>query len=1497
MTGDGGVSHAATAASPDEREVWLAAERDRDSAAYHIPVAFHRDGRVDRERLRLALDALQTRHRGLRARFVADRDTLLREVTAAAPISLVHQERPDAFDLDDATAWAEAFARLRLDPGVAPLARVGVRQYTDRALVVLVFHHLITDAWSLDPLLADLLNLYHGETSSDAPDVGDASEGRTERPPDPQSAAREAAYWTELLGDAPPCLSPASDFLPAEAPVRSRFVGTLVETDVLETLRRADEMAPASTAVVAFSVWTALLHLWSGENEGLSGMTFAGRLDPASHPDLVLRARVLPVRTKLSVDTPMVDFIAANRRQIVESLVHSDVAADVVRMELRKAGPGTLEAAFTYIRSTASGRLAGHGWESIDVPVAAAKTPLGLAVTERAGYVDIQLDYDTNRYTDAAAQSMLDQFAEALRRLAGCVDRSAFTAADLLPAYERAALETTARHQAAYEPLVPSPVDLVRERARMSPDGDAIRYRARRVSYGALIGDVDVIAHGLRAAGVVRGELVGVMLPRGVDAVSAILAVVAAGGAYLPLDPEFPIAQVRAILRHAGVRRVIVDEDARADLRVERVTVAALRDSGRGCADHHDHEPAGSSRDLFHCIYTSGSTGEPKGVMLDRRGFMRLLGVPGFVPLGPGDTMTHLSPLNFDASTFEIWASLTQGACLGIIDKAELLDPHTMADAMLRLGVSASIMTSPLFNHLVDEAPRALSAMNWIYIGGESVSPEHVRGALRWVGPGVLLHSYGPAENSFTTHFRPIEAVARGSRTIPLGTEVPFTHAYVVFEGTTRPVPVGVPGELLVGGPGISWGYLGQPRLTARKFIPDPFTGIPGARLYRSGDRVRWTPGGEIEFIGRIDGQVKVRGNRVELAGVEAVLRGALGVSTACVLQVEDGVRGKELVAFVVPTSSDALANARDHASRQLPPFAQPRRYIEVAHIPRKANNKIDQAALRRLAVTDPPLSHGESHRPAASTVPGDAAPRPSTSGEIGDVEELVAGCWRTLLGHSDFEGRNFFDAGGNSLLLFRLSELLREASGVALPVVELLRHTSVRAQAARLRESGAAPAVRAVAAGTPRLPGGDERSRRPGPGTSGAVADSAVAIIGLGCTLPKAHDAWAFWQLLGSGQTALSGTGPAEPGADGRRVVDRWGRIDLPALDLEPYGLSPDENASLDPQHGIFMRDVLAALEDAGYEAEGIAHRTAIFAGSARRTAPQHPANSAAGRFVAALAHSSAFLATRIAYGLGFRGEAVMLDTACSTSLVAVHAARASLLSGSCDYALAGGVSVQESDMSGYVYEPGLIYSPTGTCLPFDRHADGTVGGDGSGVVLMKRLADAIRDGDPVYAVIRGSAVNNDGHDKAGYTAPNHDGQVQVIRSALDSAGLSAGDVSYIEAHGTGTLLGDRVEARALTEALGTGPVCHVGSVKATVGHLNTAAGVVGLIKTALAIQHGVIPATPGVTSAIDEFAGASSRFRPVGTAIPWDAPAPVAGVSSFGIGGTNAHVIVTKE
>jgi acyl transferase domain-containing protein len=366
---------------------------------------------------------------------------------------------------------------------------------------------------------------------------------------------------------------------------------------------------------------------------------------------------------------------------------------------------------------------------------------------------------------------------------------------------------------------------------------------------------------------------------------------------------------------------------------------------------------------------------------------------------------------------------------------------------------------------------------------------------------------------------------------------------------------------------------------------------------------------------------------------------------------------------------------------------------------------------------------------------------------------------------------------------------------------------------------------------------------------------------------------------------------------AGGQRRVARWGMIAGGAgYDADFLGFGPDDLREGDPQQGVLHEVLWSAVEDACVRLSEIGPRTSLYAGCARvlETDPEARVDD--------VVHSDpTFVASRFAYLHDLWGEALLLDTACSTGLYAVHLACRSLLAGSSDYALAGAVSLDAAFDGSYRYRPGLLYADDGVCRPFDRRASGTVGGFGAGAVLLRRLADAERDGDPVYAVIRGSAVNNDGRARIGYSAPGVDGQSRVIREALRVAGVSGADVGYVEAHGTGTRLGDAIEATALADALGPdGPPVAVGSVKASVGHCNTAAGIAGLIKAVLAVHHGYLPATPNVAEPIDELATAGGRLTLLDRGRDWaeETGRPrTAGVSSFGVGGTNAHVVVQQH
>jgi acyl transferase domain-containing protein/NAD(P)-dependent dehydrogenase (short-subunit alcohol dehydrogenase family)/acyl carrier protein len=430
-----------------------------------------------------------------------------------------------------------------------------------------------------------------------------------------------------------------------------------------------------------------------------------------------------------------------------------------------------------------------------------------------------------------------------------------------------------------------------------------------------------------------------------------------------------------------------------------------------------------------------------------------------------------------------------------------------------------------------------------------------------------------------------------------------------------------------------------------------------------------------------------------------------------------------------------------------------------------------------------------------------------------------------------------------------------------------------------------------------------------PGSGTSTASPrPEGIAIVGMGAHFPGSPSVDAYWKNLTAGTSLLSQATDEElrqagidPAAASHFVRSGTQLQDAENFDAKFFGLTRREAEIMDPQHRIFLECAYEAIEHAGLTGDGA--RVGVFAGCGMNTYmlqllgnPEFIAS--AGGYQLMLGNDKDFLATRVAYKLNLRGPALVVQTACSTSLAAVHLACQSLISGECDSALAGGVSVTFPQVAGYNYIPGMILSPDGLCRPFDEQAHGTVPGRGAGVVVLKRLSDAVAAGDTIYAVIAGSAWNNDGSGKVGYTAPSVEGQASVIRAAQAAAGIHPDRIGYVEAHGTGTELGDPIEVAALTEVFGERPAeaprCVLGSVKANMGHADVAAGVGSLIKATLALHHGIIPATPHFHRANPALGLEQSPFRVSAESATWPAADTVrwAGVSSFGIGGTNVHL-----
>jgi len=1016
------------------------------------------------------------------------------------------------------------------------------------------------------------------------------------------------------------------------------------------------------------------------------------------------------------------------------------------------------------------------------------------------------------------------------------------------------------------------------------------------LSYRQLDRRAESVARHLLAVGVTAGELVGVAMPRSADALAALLGIVKAGAAYLPVDTDYPPERLAFMLDDGGVNIVLVASSADAALLPARPRCIAMADVCAATQPLPDLPAvSGAGDDLAYVMYTSGSTGTPKGVEVPQRAVVRLVCGANYLRLDSATRMLHAAPLGFDASTLEIWGALLNGGCIVVHDEA-VPSGAGLAARIARHGVTTAWLTSALFNAVVDDDPQHLRGLRDLITGGEALSVDHVR-RMREALPEVRLsNGYGPTEcTTFTCTFV-VDAVPEDARSIPIGRPITDTRVYLL-NARCEPVPVGVLGELYVGGAGLARGYRNQPERTAERFVADPFA-APGERLYRTGDYARYRADGVIEFVGRGDGQVKIRGHRIELSEIEAALARHPQVRACAVLARADRPGDKRLVAYVVaqPGSEPTPPELRAHLAKSLPDFMVPAHYLLLSALPVTANGKLDWRAL--------PAPDRQRPQLACEFAPPIGADEQALCALMAELLDIEA------VGRND----NFFELGGNSLLALRLLERMCRLplpdTGMVPPrlaVTTIFQYPTPAALAAARAGAGHA------GIDNNRL----SRFHRDGAAhndTGGA--HEPIAIIAMSGRFPGAADVEAFWDNLCAGRDSITVFAPdqLDPGIDARdrndpAYVAARGVIDgVEDFDAAFFGIPPRQADLMDPQHRLFLELCWECLERGGHAPDSTTVPVGVFAGMNNATyfqrhVAKHPELiEKVGAFQVMLDNEKDFITSRAAHKLNLTGPAISIHTACSTSLVAICQAVDSLRSGQCDMALAGGVSITCPPRSGYVYQEGAMLSPDGRTRTFDTAAQGTVFSDGAAVVLLKRLSDARADGNPVIALIRGGAVNNDGGDKASFTAPSSAGQAAVIAMALDNAGVDARSIGYVETHGTATPVGDPIEVEGLRRAFaGSGcdlGSCRIGSLKSNVGHLVIAAGAASAIKTALALQQRRIPASIHFESANADLDLVHSPFTVQAQTSDW----PVAnlprraGVSSFGVGGTNAHAIMEE-
>ncbi|QJD79270.1 polyketide synthase [Spirosoma rhododendri] len=1034
---------------------------------------------------------------------------------------------------------------------------------------------------------------------------------------------------------------------------------------------------------------------------------------------------------------------------------------------------------------------------------------------------------------------------------------------------------------------------------RTAPDTTAVRIGGELLTYRQLDEQSDILSQAiLRVAS--DSQLVGISCTRSLDMVVGVLAILKAGKAYLPLDPTYPDARLRQLINDSGVQHCLsttADEPLFTELGLHVIRPDATQD-GPSQAVTTQNETA--------CVlYTSGSTGKPKGVCLTHMGLVNMLtNQVGRWAGQPGLQTLQFCHLSFDASFQEIFVPLLTGGTIHLVDDSYRLNAGRLLDYIEQERINRVFLPYVVLQYLTETAVashRFPADLREIITGGELLKITPAIAQFFDALPGcALMNVYGPTEASVWVTENRLQGDALNWPQLPsIGRVVPGCGVIILNE-QLEPVEEGEIGEIGIAGVCLANGYLNQPDRTADAFIDWQHPQYGPTRLYRTGDLARFMPDGTLDFHGRRDTQVKIRGNRVELGEIEVLLAQQPAVQQAVVVAREDIPGHKRLVAYVVvPATNFSVPLLRTALTERLPDFMLPTYYVRLDDLPRTTSGKVDKAQL-------PPPDHS---RPDLTTLL-----RPARTA----LEKEIVGMWGEWLqlnpvGLDD----NFFELGGNSLLAQQTIAAL-EQRGFTVPITKLYQYPTAGALAEFIQP-------------TTSIRPGQPQPELTAPRRATAD-DTDVAVIGMSGRFPGASTIDELWSLLKEGRETTRFFTDAELDAaipasvrENPQYVKARGVIDgADQFDARFFGLTPAIAQVMDPQQRIFLEIAYEALETTGYLPELYGGRVGVFAGCGNNTyylnnvLANPDVVAQVGSFQAMTVNEKDYIASRTAYQLNLNGPAVSVYSACSTSLLAITQAVQSLRSGQCEVALAGGASITAPVSSGHLYQEGAMFSSDGHTRSFNADSTGTVFSDGAGVVLLKRLTDARRDGDTVYAVIKGIGVNNDGGNKGSFTAPNADGQAGSIRMALADAQVDPATISYVEAHGTATPVGDPIEIEGLTAAFGPqdrNQYCAIGSIKSNMGHLTQAAGVAGLIKAVLSLHYRQLPPSINYERPNPVIDFANSPFYVNATLRDWDqeqestarransrranprrANPRRAGVSSFGVGGTNVHVVLEE-
>lgn len=1497
--------------SSAQQRMWILEQLRPDNSVSHHFFSFSNQGPLSIKALIGAFQAVINRHEALRTGF---------DKVDGKPVQIIHPKAAMQLNLVDMSNFeknsfrpllnklAEQESRRHFDIQMPPLIRIVLIRFspTDHKVMVTV-HRLISDSPSVEQILDEACHSYNavhsGSTQELPPPGGQFSEFVANQNlwMQQEGFQHDLEWWKNQLQGSTQALDLPCDH---NRPAILTFPGAMhhfsIGGSIYEAITEFCSQRDCSQEVFLLMVYKILLFRLCHQADILVGCNLVDGRTTQQSKTVGHLCNWQILRTHFSsMDgsfPSIAELLEDIKTHVTEARHHGKVPYELILESLlleRDLSRNSLfQVTFSFNQITrAKLTLAGCSGASVDLGGIVSEFDLSLVFRERKECFQGTFIYNTNLFEEETIERFAGHYWSLLTSVLSEPHRNII---DHDPLSQEQRAEILSTWNQTDQPLqVQSNLKTLFENAvEKYGQEEALCFGRKTMTYQQLNQRANQLAYFILENNVGPEQPIAVFMHRSIERVICLLAILKAGCCYVPLDPDYPKDGRLYMLKDCGAKIIFSQRDlheAVAEYEGKIVYVDPqwdLFESFPGVNPTNSPE----TEQLAYMIYTSGSTLFHKGVQTTHRGVCnRLLWLQQTFKLNPSHRLLQKTPFVYDISVWEIFWPLISGATLVLAR----LGCHRNADLLISQVADQKIthlhfVPSVLQEFLKPDKVKICSTIQKVFCSGEALPTSLQKGFFARFPKARLHNLYGPPEVT-------IDATCwdfRGSATqhaFPIGRPISNVKVYAL-DSHFQPVPVGVDGELLVGGRGLARGYRNQPALTAARFIPDPFSEMPGSRMFKSGDVVRFMPDGNLRFIGHLEHHKKVRGFRINYSEIRAVLEEHPAISRAQVLTRKDHAGKPCLVAYLIQAGEDAPQESElcTLLRKILPNYMIPQVFMSVERFPKTPDGKMNRRALpvpvREVTKEEEPYARAHS-----------------------EIERVILNAWRKVLNINLIDvNQNFFEIGGDSLGLVRVYRHLPKIMTQDLVVMDLFKHPTIHDLAlffeAREEELAISSRGKDHKDQVKRFMEKVKQDKR-----------VTIAIVGMAGRFPGANDISTFWKNIESGKFCLS-TFSSEELLDSDvdpELVEDPNYVPIRGIlegyqnfDAEFFDFTPREAQITDPQHRLFLECAWEALETAGYVPQKYKRPIGIYGGVgyseyfASHISPNKQIMENVGILPVMIGNGTDNFCTRVAYKLGLTGPALTVQTACSTGLVAVHLACQGLKNGDSEVALAGGVHLGTLDKSGYLYEEGMTLPPDGVCRSFDARASGSTISQGAAVVVLKRLEDAINDGDCIYAVIKGSGMNNDGAIKDGYTSYSREGQEKVIVASYEQAGFSPDSISYVETSSTGSPLGDPIEVGALMDAFRKKTdrkhFCTLGALKPNIGGLDVAAGCASLIKVALSLYHRKLPPLINFEKPNPEIDWENSPFVINTRLRDWDTQGLPrrAGVSAFGLGGTNAHL-----